>query len=162
MKCIIHILIVLAIIAVGSCIRQKADSNVDKEVSKSDCRFDISLFYQPDTDSFEEDEEEVYVYKAHRKVSLGGYVTIEDLDSLFGEPFMCNLTKQTMKDWALYEQESTVVDYLPETPEDTLLMMRRVYGKQRDWMVWINLEVLDSDSLRVLNFIAYNNDFVDF
>lgn len=162
MKCIIHILIVLAIIAVGSCNRQKADSNVDKEVSKSDCPFDISLFDQPDPDSFEEDEEDAYVYNAHRKVPLGGYVTIEDLDSLFGEPFMCNLTKQTMKDWALYEQESTVVDYLPETPEDTLLMMRRVYGKQRDWMVWINLEVLDSDSLRVLNFIAYNNDFVDF
>lgn len=88
-------------------------------------------------------------------------VILEDLDNLFGKPFVCDTVKQTSDDWSLYEQESKVADYLPKESGDTLVMMRRIYGREGSWIIWVNLEVQESDSLRVLNFIAYDNGHVD-
>lgn len=125
-----------------------------EEAGKSSDKFDFSQFYRTHSS-------DKYIYDAHRNVPLGGMVTSDGLDSLFGRPFVCNTVKQTSNDWSLYEQETQVADFLPEEIGDTLVMMRRIYGQQGDWIVWINLEILESDSLRVLNFIAYDNSNID-
>lgn len=88
-------------------------------------------------------------------------VTLDDLDNLFGEPFVCNTVKQTSNDWSLYEQETKVAKFLPTEVGDTLLMMRRIYGQEGNRIIWIDLEAQESDSLRALNFIAYDNSHVD-
>lgn len=148
MRNIIYIIMALGIAAFYSCGREQAAEDADKND-----RFDFSLFYHKSSDGC--------VYGAHRNVPVGHMVTLNDLDSLFGKPFVCNTVTQTAGDWRLYEQETPLCDFLPTEPGDTLVMMRRIYGKQRDWMVWIDLEVLGSDSLRVLNFLAYDNSRVD-
>ncbi|MDE6109462.1 MAG: hypothetical protein K2F72_04150 [Muribaculaceae bacterium] len=50
---------------------------------------------------------------------------------------------------------------MPAQIGDTLVMMRRVYGREGDWIIWIDLEIQSSDSLRVLNFVAYDNSKVE-
>lgn len=42
-----------------------------------------------------------------------------------------------------------------------LVMMRRIYGNPGDWMIWIDLEIKETDSLRVLCFLAYDNSQID-
>lgn len=148
MRNFIYVIMALVLAAFYSCGRQQAIEDADKIGD-----FDFSLFYRNTSDG--------YVYAAHRNVQVGHMVTLNDLDSLFGKPFVCNTVKQTSGDWQLYEQETPVCDFLPTEVGDTLVMMRRIYGKQRDWMVWIDLEVLGSDSLRVLNFLAYDNSRID-
>lgn len=102
-----------------------------------------------------------YIFDAHRNVPLGKTVVITDLDSLFGVPILSDTVLQTSNSWALYEQESQAADFLPTETGDTLVMMRRIYGREGDWIVWIDLEILGSDSLRVLNFLAYDNSQIE-
>ena len=149
MKHIAYILIAFALSALLSCGKQQSDSDSDSRKS-----IDFSLFYRVD-------ESDKCIYDAHRKVPLGEKVTLADLDNLFGEPFVCDTTLQTLGKWSLYEQEWTVERFLPTEAGDTLIMMRRIYGEPGDWMIWINLEVQESDSLRVLNFLAYDNSRID-
>lgn len=150
MKSLLYILIAFALTGLYSCGKQQTVANSNK----TDNAFDFSLFYNVNSS----DE---YIYNAHRNVPLGKLVALNDLDSLFGKPFMCDTVTQTSQDWALYEQEGQAADFLPTEVGDTLLMMRRIYGQEGDWMIWIDLEIQNSDSLRVLNFIAYDNSEVD-
>ena len=150
MKSLLHILIAFVLIAFYSCGKQNTVPNANKD----DNSFDFSQFYRVN-------ESDKYIYDAHRNVPLGKMVTLDDLDNLFGEPFVCDTVKQTSNDWALYEQEGRVADFLPTETGDTLVMMRRIYGKQGDWIIWIDLEIQKSDSLRALNFLAYDNSEVD-
>lgn len=151
MKQLPKILIAFLFLVVFACSKQRAIPNADTNNSS----FDFSQFYN----SYESDNE--YIYDAHRNVPLGKMVSLNDLDSIFGNPFMCDTVTQTFNDWSLYEQESSAADFLPTEIGDTLIMMRRIYGKERDWIIWIDLEIQNSDSLRVLNFIAYDNNIVD-
>lgn len=151
MRGLLHIIVALVLCAVYSYGKERTTPVADK------CKnvIDTSQFYRVDNITYLE------IYDAHRKVKVGDKVTLKDLDDLFGEPFVVNIRKQTSNDWRLYEQEVSVGQFLPKQPGDTLVMMRRVYGRERDWIVWINLEVQNSDSLRVLNFLAYDNSNVD-
>lgn len=101
------------------------------------------------------------IYDAHREVPLGKMVVLSDLDSLFGKALWCDTVRQTSDGWALYEQECQAADFIPAQIGDTLVMMRRVYGREGDWIIWIDLEIQSSDSLRVLNFVAYDNSLVE-
>lgn len=150
MRTIPLIFIVFVLSAFCSCGKQQTGS----DTNDNDISFDFSLFYRVN-------ESDKYIYDAHLNLPLGKFVTLEGLDSLFGDPFVCNTVKQTSDDWSLYEQESKVADYLPKEPGDTLVMMRRIYGREGSWIIWVDLEVQESDSLRVLNFIAYDNGHVD-
>ena len=149
MKHIAYILIAFVFSALISCGKQQSDSDSDSRKS-----IDLSLFYRVESS-------DKCIYDAHRKVPLGEKVTLADLDNLFGEHFVCDTTLQTLGKWSLYEQEWTVERFLPTEAGDTLIMMRRIYGEPGDWMIWINLEVQESDSLRVLNFLAYDNSRID-
>lgn len=73
---------------------------------------------------------------------------------------LCDTVLQTLE-WALHEQECQAADFMPSEIGDTLVMLRRIYGKDGDWLIWIDLEVRQSDSLRVINFIAYDNSRID-
>lgn len=150
MKGLLYILISFVLVAFYSCGRHGAVSDADR----NDNGFDFSSFYRANGS----DE---YIYDAHRNVPLGKAVTLTDLDSLFGKPFVCDTVRQTSNDWALYEQECQAADFMPDEIGDTLVMMRRIYGKQGDWIIWIDLEIQKSDSLRVLNFLAYDNSHID-
>lgn len=150
MKSLLHILIAFVLIALYSCGKQKTVP----DANKNDYGYDFSLFYQANGTG-------EYIYDAHRNVPLGKMVVLSDLDNLFGKPFVCDTVKQTYNDWALYEQECQAADFMPSEMGDTLVMMRRIYGKQGDWIIWIDLEIQKSDSLRVLNFLAYDNSEVD-
>lgn len=142
--------ILFLIFAVLACSKQQANPNADTTSST----FDFSQFYRV----HEYDE---YIYDAHRNVPLGRLIVLNDLDSLFGKPVMCDTVAQTSNAWSLYEQECQAADFLPTEIGDTLIMMRRIYGKEGDWLIWIDLEIQNSDSLRVLNFIAYDNSQVE-
>jgi len=50
---------------------------------------------------------------------------------------------------------------MPTQSTDTLIMMRRIYGHEGDWLIWVDLEIQNSDSLRVLGFIAYDNSQIE-
>lgn len=151
MKHLPIIIIAFLFLAIFACSKQQAISNADNNNNS----FDFSQFY----DLHKSDNE--HIYDAHRSVPLGKMVALVDLDSIFGRPFMCDTVKQTSNDWSLYEQEGQAADFLPTEIGDTLVMMRRIYGKEGDWIIWIDLEIQNSDSLRVLNFIAYDNSQVD-
>lgn len=140
MKYLPKILIAFLILAVFACSKQRAISNADSNNSSP---------------------EEEYLYDTHPDVPLGEMVALNDLDSIFGNPIMCDTITQTSDDWSLYEQESQVADFLPTEIGDTLIMMRRIYGKQGGWLYWIDLEIQNSDSMRVLNFLAYDNSKVE-
>lgn len=150
MRFLIRIVAAIFVLSVYSCGKQRAVAEADK----SDTKFDFSEFYRV------HDSDE-YIYDAHRKVPLGKMVALNDLDSLFGKPLLCDTVKQTAKEWSLYEQESQAADFLPTESGDTLVMMRRIYGREGDWMIWIDLEIMNADSLRVLNFLAYDNSQVE-
>lgn len=152
MKHLLHIFMALAIFAVFSCGRQRTAPNADSD--SSDSTFDFSQFYRVH-------ESEESIYDAHRNVPLGKMVALHDLDSIFGKPILCDTVRQTSNDWSLYEQENQAAEFLPAETGDTLIMMRRVYGKEGDWLIWIDLEIQNSDSLRVLNFLAYDNSQVE-
>ena len=117
MKYLPKILIAFLILAVFACSKQRAISNADSNNSSP---------------------EEEYLYDTHPDVPLGEMVALNDLDSIFGNPIMCDTITQTSDDWSLYEQESQV-----------------------GWLYWIDLEIQNSDSLRVLNFLAYDNSKVE-
>ena len=151
MKHLTNIIIAFLFLAVLACSKQRAISNADNNNNS----FDFSQFYNLHESANE------YIYDAHRSVPLGKMVALVDLDSIFGRPFMCDTVKQTSNDWSLYEQEGQAADFLPTEICDTLIMMRRIYGKEGDWIIWIDLEIQNSDSLRALNFIAYDNSQVD-
>lgn len=150
MKYLLNIIIAFLILGVFACSKQRATPNADS----NDITFDFSQFYRV----HESDE---YIYDAHRKVPLGKMVVLNDMDSIFGKPIMCDTVTQTSNEWSLYEQENQAANFLPSEIGDTLIMMRRVYGKEGDWIIWIDLEIQNSDSLRVLNFIAYDNSHVE-
>ncbi len=155
MKSLPYILIAVALSAFYSCGKQQTDSetNQNDEVSKTDKKFDFSLFYHVY-------ESEDYIYDAHRKVPVDKMVTLNDLDNLFGDSFYCDTVNQTV-DWALNEQEHSAAKFMPKEVGDTLVMMRRIYGNPGDWMIWIDLEIKETDSLRVLCFLAYDNSQID-
>lgn len=150
MKHLLNILIASLILVVFACNRQRAIPNADT----NDVTFDFSQFYRV----HESDE---YIYDAHRNIPLGKMIVLNDLDSIFGKPIVCDTVAQTSNDWSLYEQENQAANFLPSEIGDTLIMMRRIYGKEGDWLIWIDLEIQNSDSLRVLNFIAYDNSHVE-
>lgn len=141
---------VLAILASCSCSKQRSVDVADR----NDITFDLSLCYH-------KHGSDKYIFDAHRNVPLGKTVVITDLDSLFGVPILSDTVLQTSNSWALYEQESQAADFLPTETGDTLVMMRRIYGREGDWIVCIDLEILASDSLRVLNFLAYDNSQIE-
>lgn len=141
---------VLAILAGCSCSKQRSVDVADR----NDITFDLSLCYH-------KHGSDKYIFDAHRNVPLGKTVVITDLDSLFGVPILSDTVLQTSNSWALYEQESQAADFLPTETGDTLVMMRRIYGREGDWIVWIDVEILASDSLRVLNFLAYDNSQIE-
>lgn len=150
MKHSLNILIVLVILAVYSCGKQRTVPNADN----NDISFDFSQFYRVH-------ESDKYIFDAHRNVQLGKTVVLNDLDSLFGEPILCDTVKQTSNGWSLYEQEPQAANFMPTEIGDTLIMMRRIYGKSGDWIIWIDLEIQDTNTLRVLNFLAYDNSQID-
>lgn len=150
MRTLFYIIITFSIAALCSCGRHQ--SNTDD--NKTDKTFDFSLFYRVN-------ERDKYIFDAHQYVPLGKMVTLNDLDRLFGTPFVCDTVLQTQTDWSLYEQESQAAQFLPTEKGDTLVMMRRIYGQQGDWLIWIDLEIQHPDSLRVLNFIAYDNSQIE-
>lgn len=150
MKFLPKFLISFIILAVLACSKQRAVTNDETE----DTTFDFSQFYRVN-------ESDKYIYDAHHNVPLGKMVVLNDLDSIFGKPIMCDTVTQTYNDWSLYEQENQAANYLPSEIGDTLIMMRRIYGKEGDWLIWIDLEIQNSDSLRVLNFIAYDNSQIE-
>lgn len=150
MKHLPNIIIAFLILAVFSCTKQRPISNA----ASDNVTFDFSQFYRVN-------ETDEYIYDAHRNVPLGRLVALKDLDSIFGKPIMCDTVTQTLEDWSLFEQEGQVANFLPSEKGDTLVMMRRIYGKNGDWLIWIDLEIQDTDSLRVLNFIAYDNSQID-
>ncbi|MDE7375386.1 MAG: hypothetical protein K2N16_00900, partial [Muribaculaceae bacterium] len=152
-KQIVPILIAFLLSTAFSCDKQRNDSAIEE----NKINFDFSKFYNPDSTP---DFLKEYIYEAHQCVPIGGMVAINDLDSLFGTPFYCDTTWQT-NDWALAEQEFSASKFLPTEPGDTLVMMRRIYGEQGDWIIWIDLEIQGADSLRVLSFIAYDNSEVE-
>lgn len=151
MRYLLHIIIASVLLAVYSCSKPvKADAKPPRESP-----FDFSQFYSMSS------RDEEGIYDAHRKVPLGKRVTLHDLDNLFGKPFFNDTAVLTVNNWGLYEQETPVGRFLPTEIGDTLVMMRRVYGRSGDWIVWINLEIQDTDSLKVLNFIAYDNSHIE-
>ncbi|MDE6287070.1 MAG: hypothetical protein K2L99_08770 [Muribaculaceae bacterium] len=151
MKALLQALISSAILVAGSCVEQRKESLIEK----GDCEFDFSQFYRVDS-IMDED-----IYDAHREVPLGKKVVLSDLDSLFGKALWCDTVRQTSDGWALYEQECQAADFMPAQIGDTLVMMRRVYGREGDWIIWIVLEIQSSASLRVLNFVAYDTRKVE-
>lgn len=153
MKQAFIILIAFVLLVAYSCDKQRNDSTIDE----SEINFDFSQFYN--TDSTRDFITE-YIYDAHQCVPVGKMVALSDLDNLFGTPFFCDTVWQT-NDWGLFEQEYKASRFMPTEDGDTLIMMRRIYGEQGDWMIWIDLEIQDTDSLRVLSFIAYDNSYVD-
>lgn len=150
MRYLFHVIAAIVLLGGYSCGKQPSISDADEKGNA----FDFSLFYSVDSS----DE---FFYDAHRNVPLGKMVTVGRLDSLFGNPFVCDTVEQTSNGWSLYEQEGRVADFLPTVISDTLVMMRRIYGREGDWIVWIDLEIKEQDSLRVLNFIAYDNSEID-
>lgn len=150
MKYLLNIIIAFLILVVFACSKQQATPNSDS----NDITFDFSQFYRV----HESDED---IYDAHHNIPLGKMVVLNDMDSIFGKPIICDTVTQTSNDWSLYEQENQASNFLPSEIGDTLIMMRRVYGKEGDWLIWIDLEIQNSDSLRVLNFIAYDNSHVE-
>ena len=50
---------------------------------------------------------------------------------------------------------------MPTEIGDTLVMMRRIYGRDGGWLIWIDLEIQDSDTMRALNFLAYDNSQIE-
>ena len=150
MRYLLHIIIASVLLAVYSCSKpMKADAKPQRESP-----FDFSQFYSMSS------RDEGGIYDAHRKVPLGKRVTLHGLDSLFGKPFFNDTAVLTVNNRGLYEQETPVGRFLPTEIGDTLVMMRRVYGRSGDWIIWINLEIQDTDSLKVLNFIAYDNSYI--
>ena len=94
MKHLHKIFIVSVILTVCSCSKSR---NVDV-TDRNYITFDLSLcFHKHGADK--------YIFDAHRNVPLGKTVVITDLDSLFGEPFLCDTVMQTSNDWSMYEQE---------------------------------------------------------
>lgn len=150
MKYLTEILISFLFLSVLACSKQPVVPNADS----NNISFDFTQFYRV----HESDE---YIYDAHRNVPLGKMITLKNLDSIFGKPLLCDTVTQTSNDWSLYEQESQAANFLPSETGDTLTMMRRIYGNEGDWLIWIDLEIQNSDSLRILNFIAYDNSHVD-
>lgn len=150
MKYLTEILISFLFLSVLACSKQPVVPNADS----NNISFDFTQFYRV----HESDE---YIYDAHRNVPLGKMITSNNLDSIFGKPLLCDTVAQTSNDWSLYEQESQAANFLPSETGDTLTMMRRIYGNEGDWLIWIDLEIQNSDSLRILNFIAYDNNHVD-
>lgn len=150
MKYLTEILISFLFLSVLACSKQPVVPNADS----NNISFDFTQFYRV----HESDE---YIYDAHRNVPLGKMITLNNLDSIFGKPLLCDTVTQTSNDWSLYEQESQAANFLPSEAGDTLTMMRRIYGNEGDWLIWIDLEIQNSDSLRILNFIAYDNNHVD-
>ena len=152
MKHLPKILIAFLTIAVFSCSKQQAIPNANADTN--DSMFDFSQFYHVD-------EYDEYIYDAHRNVPIGKMIVLNDLDSIFGKPIICDTITQTSTDWSLHEQECQAANYMPTEMGDTLIMMRRIYGKVQDWLIWIDLEIQNTDSLRVLGFIAYDNSHVE-
>ena len=150
MKHLSKILIAFLIIAVFSCCLQQEKTNADTDESL----LDFSQFYHVH-------ENNEYIYDAHRNVPIGKMIVLKDLDSIFGTPMICDTIIQTSTDWSLQEQECRAAKYLPKEIGDTLVMMRRIYGNVGDWLIWIDLEIQNTDSLRVLGFIAYDNSQVE-
>lgn len=150
MKHLPKFLIAYLVLAVFACSRPRAISNTDTNNST----FDFSQFYRAH-------ESDVYIYDAHHNVPLGKMIVLNDLDSIFGKPIMCDTVTQISNDWSLYEQECQAANFMPTDIGDTLIMMRRIYGKEGNWLIWIDLEIQNTDSLRVLNFIAYDNSHID-
>lgn len=150
MKYLTEIIISFLFLSVLACSKQPVVPNADS----NNISFDFTQFYRV----HESDE---YIYDAHRNVPLGKMITLNNLDSIFGKPLLCDTVTQTSNDWSLYEQESQAANFLPSETGDTLTMMRRIYGNEGDWLIWIDLEIQNSDSLRILNFIAYDNSHVD-
>lgn len=150
MKHLPEIFALFLILAVLACSKRQAIPNADS----NNITFDFSQFYH--VHEFDE-----YIYDAHRNVPLGRMIVLNDLDSLFGKPVLCDTVVQTSNAWSLYEQECQAADFLPTEIGDTLIMMRRIYGKEGDWLIWIDLEIQNLDSLRVMNFIAYDNSQVE-
>lgn len=148
MKTLLYILLAFVLLTAYSCGKQRPVS----DTNKTDNAFDFSLFYQKSSDG--------YIYDAHRNVPLGKFVTLNDLNNLFGNPLLCDTVIQT-SDWALFEQEGQAAQFMPTQPTDTLIMMRRIYGQPGDWLIWVDLEIQNSDSLRVLGFIAYDNSQIE-
>ncbi len=148
MKKLLYILLTFVLVTVYSCGKQRTVS----DANKTDHAFDFSLFYHKSSDG--------YIYDAHRKVPLGKFVTLNNLDELFGEPLLCDTVIQT-SDWALFEQETQAAQFMPTQSGDTLIMMRRIYGQEGDWLIWIDLEIQNSDSLKVLGFLAYDNSKIE-
>lgn len=150
MKYYLGAVLTLVFIAVYSCGKQRsvpiAESN--------NISFDFSQFYHIH-------ETNECIFDAHRNVPLGKKVAINSLDSLFGVPIVCDTVMQTANGWSLYEQECQAAAFMPTEIGDTLVMMRRIYGRDGDWLIWIDLELHDRDSLRVLNFIAYDNSRIE-
>lgn len=150
MKYLTEIIISFLFLSFLACSKQPVVPNADS----NNISFDFTQFYRV----HESDE---YIYDAHRNVPLGKMITLNNLDSIFGKPLLCDTVTQTSNDWSLYEQESQAANFLPSETGDTLTMMRRIYGNEGDWLIWIDLEIQNSDSLRILNFIAYDNSHVD-
>lgn len=150
MKYLTEIIISFLFLSSLACSKQPVVPNADS----NNISFDFTQFYRV----HESDE---YIYDAHRNVPLGKMITLNNLDSIFGKPLLCDTVTQTSNDWSLYEQESQAANFLPSETGDTLTMMRRIYGNEGDWLIWIDLEIQNSDSLRILNFIAYDNSHVD-
>lgn len=148
MKKLLYIILTFIFLTAYSCGKQRPV----QDANKTDNAFDFSLFYQKSSDG--------YIYDAHRNVPLGKFVTLNNLDNLFGEPLLCDTVIQT-SDWALFEQETQAAQFMPTQSADTLIMMRRIYGKEGDWLIWIDLEIQNSDSLKVLGFIAYDNSNIE-
>lgn len=147
-----HLLAAGILFAVCSCSSTQPTTDSDINVEG----LDFSLFYHADSSTYTDD----YIYDAHRAVQLGKPVRLATLDSLFGKPMLCDTVLQTLE-WALHEQECQAADFMPSEIGDTLVMLRRIYGKDGDWLIWIDLEVRQSDSLRVINIIAYDNSRID-
>ena len=152
MKKLLNILVALSVLAIYSYGTQQSVP----DTNKNDFAFDFSKFYNIDNNDVFGDA----VYYYHRDVPVGKYVVIDDLDSIFGKTFLCDTVYQSLNSRRLYEQEVGASRFFPTMKGDTLVMLRRVYGHPGDWMIWIALEITNTDSLRVLNFIAYDNSTV--
>lgn len=162
MRYSLKIIVAFVIIAVSSCGRQHADPahvrpQTVADADTDDFTLDFTRFYWANSSDEYVDE---YIYDAHRDVPLGKNVALNDMDNLFGHPVVVDTVRQTSEGWALYEQESQVADFLPTETGDTLIMMRRIYCNG-DWCIWLDLEIQDSDSLRVLNFLAYDESQIE-
>ncbi len=148
MKKLFYFLLLIVLAAAYSCGKQRHVSDMNKSCTT----FDFSLFKQKSSNGL--------IYEAHKNVPLGACVELKDLDNLFGKPLLCDTIIQT-SDWALFEQETQAAQFMPTQPNDTLVMMRRIYGQEGNWLIWVDLEIQNSDSLKVLGFIAYDNSQIE-